>query len=130
MQGGTAACAHAADDARYRFRLLVQVEVALSRVLVSMVAVAQTLGEPRWIVLSVGSKIEHLMRHARCVRPEVVTPSRSGGHLRDRAQLFRDGFVQQPPCNSGVPVFIRSDSRADRRCAPAASRYGHLAGTL
>jgi hypothetical protein len=54
----------------------------------SRVAVAQTLGEAAGSFLRVGSEIGHLIRHARCVRPEVARPSRSDGHLRDRAAAF------------------------------------------
>src|SRR5687768_18425897 len=50
--------------------------------------VAQTLGEAVRSVLRVGSEIGHRIRHARCVRPDVVTPTRSGGRLRDRAAAF------------------------------------------
>jgi hypothetical protein len=71
-----------------RCSLLAQVEVALSRVLVSMVAVAQTLGEAAGSFLRVGSETGDLILRARCVRPEVARPSRSAGHLRDGAAAF------------------------------------------
>src|SRR5215217_5276830 len=61
-----------------------------------MVAVAQTPREPAGSFLTAVSEIGHRIPHARWVRPEVVTPSRSGGHLRSRAAAFRDGFMQQP----------------------------------
>jgi hypothetical protein len=45
-------------------------------------------GEAAGSFLRVGSKIGHRVRHETRVRPEVVRPSRSGGHLRDRAAAF------------------------------------------
>src|SRR5215208_158197 len=53
-----------------------------------MVAVAQTPREPAGSFLTAVSEIGHRIPHARWVRPEVVTPSRSGGHLRSRAAAF------------------------------------------
>jgi hypothetical protein len=51
-------------------------------------AVAQTPGEAAGSFLRVGFEIGHRIRHESRVRPEVVRPSRSGGHLRDRAAAF------------------------------------------
>jgi hypothetical protein len=51
-------------------------------------AVAQTLGEAVRSFLRLGSEIGHPIRHARFVRPDVVTPTRSGGRLSDRAAAF------------------------------------------
>ena len=56
--------------------------------LLRMVAVAQTPGEPAGSFLRAVSEIGHRIRHARRVRPEIVTPNRSGGHLRNRAAAF------------------------------------------
>jgi hypothetical protein len=64
--------------------------------------VAQTLSEAVRSFLRVGSEIGHRIRHARCVGPDVVTPTCSGGRLRDRQQHFRNGFMQQPPSEAGV----------------------------
>jgi hypothetical protein len=50
--------------------------------------VAQTLSEAVRSFLRVGSEIGHRIRHARCVGPDVGTPTRSGGRLSDRAAAF------------------------------------------
>jgi hypothetical protein len=46
------------------------------------------LSEPVRSFLRVGSEIGHRNGYARCVRPDVVTPTRSGGRLSDRAAAF------------------------------------------
>jgi Transposase IS116/IS110/IS902 family len=66
-----------------------------------LTSIGTSLKEAAGSFLTVGSEIGHRMRRARRVRPEVVTRSRSSGHLRDRAA-----------------------ARAGRLCATASTRSG------
>jgi hypothetical protein len=68
-------------------------------------AVAQTRGQAAGSFLRVGSEIDHRIRHARGVRPEVITPSRSGSHLRDRAAALPNRLYATATAtsSSGIP---------------------------
>ena len=70
---------------------------------------------PAGSFLGVGPEIGHRIRHARCVRPEVVTPSRSGGHLRNRAAAFPRWLYATPSMGSssegGTPAARSSRAR-------------------
>jgi hypothetical protein len=46
-------------------------------------------GEPAGSLRRTGFENGHRIHHAKCVRPDVVTPTRSRGRLRDRAAAFR-----------------------------------------
>lgn len=54
-----------------------------------LTSIGASPGEAAGAFLRVGSQIGHHIPHGTCVRPEVVTPSRSGGQLRDRAAPLR-----------------------------------------
>ena len=112
----------------------------------SMVAVAQTPGEAAGSFLRVGSEIGHRIRHARCTRPDLVTPSRSDGHLRDRAAAFprqlyataamrsdharpRPGLLSRSAGRSSPLCDARGTQRASRGRGPMAERRGSVGTT-
>ena len=72
-------------------------------------------GETAGSFLRVGSEIGHRIRHARCVRPEVVTPSRPGGHLRDRAAAFPRRLYATASRERGTLARTRSAPAVDEQ---------------
>ena len=102
-----------------------------------MVAVAQTPGEAAGSFLRVGSEIGHRMRHARCIRPEVVTPSCSGGHFSDRAAACPRRLCATATTMSRSPARLLADARSNvgdslgdgtpSDCHGPAARDGHPA---
>jgi hypothetical protein len=70
----------------------------------------------------VGSEIGHRISHARRVRPDVVRPSRAGGHLRDRAaalprRLYATASVPSGrlPADAETLAFALERKRAQRK---------------
>ena len=93
-------------------------------------AVAQTPREAAGSVLRRGSEIGHRIRHARCVRSDVVTPNRSGGRFSDRTaalprRVFATASVQggSPRHRLSAHVSIRKrEPWGGRRVLPSAAR--------
>ena len=74
-------------------------------------AVAQTPGEAAGSFLRVGCEIGHRIPYARSIRPEVVTPSRSGGHLHDRAAALPKRLYATATVRSGRLWQVSADGR-------------------
>ena len=75
---------------------------ALCALLLFAEAVAQTLNEAAGSFLRVGSEIDHRIRRARCVRPDVVRPAALAAIFAITQQLFRAGFMRQPRVKATV----------------------------
>jgi hypothetical protein len=95
---------------RCSFRVNSALSPRLGRLLLWTEAVAQTLNEAVRSFLRVGSEIGHRIHHARCVRPDVVTPTRSRGRLRDRAAPFRRRLYATASTRRGSPAHLPSGS--------------------
>jgi hypothetical protein len=84
----------------------------------SSVAVGKTPDEPAESLLRVGSKIGHLMRRARSVRPDAVAPGRSDTDFRAHEAPFRRRLFPTATSRSSS-VRLRSSSSSVARVSGA-----------